>query len=376
MQHAVSEVKQHFSPSQCHALRLDKDYSMDEMANVISSIGVGFNPSAMKTLANELYNGTAMDSIQNLAVTNASIPTPVQFLQNWLVGFVATITAARKIDDLIGITTVGTWEDEQIVQQVLELTGTPTPYGDMTNVPFSSWNQNFVTRSVVRFEQGMKVGRLEEARSARAKIDSAAQKRTSCGLQLEVQRNAVGFYGYNSGLNLTYGFLNDPNLPNYQTVATVGGHTTWATKTFLEIQGDLLTALQTLRTQSQDMIEPNKTPITLAVSTNCVDYLAKTSDFGISVKDWLSQFYPNVTVKSAPQLNAANSGANVFYMFADKVADGLSTDDQNTFIQVVPAKFQLLGVSQQTKTYEEDYSNATAGVMVKRPFAVYRATGI
>ena len=36
-------------------------------------------------------------------VTTASIGTPVQFLQNWLPGFVFVVTAARKIDDIIGL---------------------------------------------------------------------------------------------------------------------------------------------------------------------------------------------------------------------------------------------------------------------------------
>ncbi len=78
---------------------------------------------------------------------------------------------------------------------------------------------------------------------------------------------------------------------------------------------------------------------------------------------------------SAPQLNAANGGANVFYLFADAVSD-LSSDDGTTFAQLVPAKFQVLGVQQMTKGYEEDYSNASAGVMVKRPWACVRYSGI
>jgi hypothetical protein len=65
----------------------------------------------------------------------------------------------------------------------------------------------------------------------------------------------------------------------------------------------------------------------------------------------------------------------VFYLFADRVMDD-STDDGRTFLQVVPAKFMVLGVSQLTKAYEEDYSNATAGVMCKRPYAVVRRSGI
>ena len=58
------------------------------------------------------------------------------------------------------------------------------------------------------------------------------------------------------------------------------------------------------------------------------------------------------------------------------IVDDASTDDRRTFIQVVPTKFQLNGVAQLAKGYEESYLKATAGVMVKRPYAVYRVTGI
>ena len=78
---------------------------------------------------------------------------------------------------------------------------------------------------------------------------------------------------------------------------------------------------------------------------------------------------------SAPQLNAAYSSDNVFYLYADKI-DDMSTDGGRVFIQPVPTKFQVLGVQQLAKAYEEDYSNATAGVMCKRPYAVVRYYGI
>jgi hypothetical protein len=367
----ASEVHSAFDAKNCRPFVLGQDYDMDEVEQLLPKLGIGFHPGVLDSMASY-----AMDTIQQ-PVTTASIAAPLQFLQNWLPGQVEIMTAARKIDELVGIRTIGSWEDEQIVQEVVENTGSPVPYGDTTVVPLSDWNMNFVTRSVVRFELGMRVGIMEEARAARVRVASGAQKRKSCGIQLEIQRNAVGFYGYNSGNNLTYGFLNDPNLPSYITVATgaVTSSKLWSLKTFLEIQADILTALQTLRTQSLDTIEPNKTAITLAVATNCVDYLSKTSDFGISVYAWLKQFYPNVTVVSAPQLNSANGGANVFYTYSNKVNDS-SSDDQSTFVQVVPAKFQVLGVQKLAKGYEEDYSNATAGVMVKRPYAVVRSTGI
>src|SRR5579871_6179866 len=179
----------------------------------LSRIGIGMDERSIHELMKSQF---AMDSIQP-TITTASIPTPIQFLQNWLPGFVRIITAARKIDDIVGISTVGSWEDEQVVQGVMELVGTSVPYGDYTNLPESSWNTNFNIRTVVRFWEGLQVDMLEEARAARIRVDSGSMKRESAALALEIVRNSIGFNGYNSGNNNTYGFLNDPGLPNYTT---------------------------------------------------------------------------------------------------------------------------------------------------------------
>lgn len=318
----------------------------------------------------------AMDADLAAPLTTASVTTPIQFLQAWLPGFVEIITAARRIDNLIGITTQGRWEDEEIVQGVMEHTGEAVPYGDFTNIPHASWNANFERRSIVRFEEGMQVGRLEEARSAAMQVNTPEEKRKAAASALEIIRNKVGFFGYNGGANRTYGLLNDPSLPAYVTVP-VGASTDtyWSTKTFLEITADIREALSALRIQSQDRIDPSKTPIVLAIATSARDYLSVTSTYGNSVAQWLQETYPNVRVESVPEFDAANGGENVFYMYAESVDDE-STDDSRTFVQVVPAKFQTVGVQQMAKTYTEDYTNATAGTLCKRPYAVVRRSGI
>jgi hypothetical protein len=361
--------KSYISPRQVGAVQMSADDVADFAA--LSQLGINFGSKDVAKMA-----AFAMDNQQG-DVTQPSMTTPVQFLQNWLPGFVKVITAARKADELMGITTTGSWEDEEIVQGILEPIGDATPYGDYTNVPLSSWNTNFIRRTVIRFEKGLKVGMLEEARAARIRISSSAEKRASAALSLEIQRNLVGFNGFNNGSNLTYGFLNDPGLPAYVTVAAsgAGSSTLWSQKTFLEIVADIRVAAAQLQTQSQDTINPESAMLTLALPTDAYQYLSVTSDFGISVRDWLSKTYPSLRVVSAPQLNYANGGANVFYLYAEQVDDGAS-DDSRTWVQVVPAKFQALGVEKQAKAYVEDYANATAGALLKRPYAVVRYSGI
>lgn len=342
-----------------------------EHYEALDALGISFRSRDIQAMSD------AMDAdVPQPLVGAASIATPVQFLQNWLPGLVRTITALRTIDELVGITIGGSWSDEEVVQQVLELTGSAVPYGDHTNVPLTSWNLTYERRGVVRFEQGFNVGRLEADRTSRIpNMDTAAEKRGAVSVSLEILRNRVGFYGYVDGDTRVFGYLNDPNLPAYVTVANPGSGTGWSVKTFLQITADIRMAVAALRTQSGSQIDPAKVDTVLGIASAAVDYLSVTSDFGISVADWLSKTYPKMRVVASPELDGANGGANVFYLAAEKVDDG-SSDGGRVFEQIVPAKFQSLGVEQRAKSYLEDYTNALGGVMLKRPWAVVRRSGI
>lgn len=370
----ASTVHSNIEPGKARAYAMDSAaiaaLSMDAVAD-LRRVGINIPARRVAAMIRDMeVGGMAMDDTQGL-VTTASISNPVQFLQAWLPGLVRVLTAARKADDLMGIMTAGSWEDEEVVQSLLEPTGEAQAYGDYTTIPLSSWNMNFERRTVVRFEKGFMVGLLEDARAARVRINSAAEKRNAAALALEIRRNSIGFYGYNGGNNRTYGFLNDPSLPAYVTVA--GG--TWATKTFLQITADIRSAVAALENQAQGTVDVTKTPMILALALSVNQYLSVTSDFGNSVRQWLRETYPNVRVEAVPELNAANGGANVFYLYAERVEDG-GTDGGQTWAQIVPAKFQALGTEKRAKGYLEDFSNATAGVMLKRPYAVVRRSGV
>ena len=330
----------------------------------LTRLGLGLDASVVHQMA-------MFDVNPQAPFSTPSVTTPIQFLQRWLTGFVEDLTAARKIDSITGITMQGEWSDEEIVQGLLERTGSALPYTDLGNTQQSSWNVNYERRTIVRHELGIQVGRLEEARAAAIRLNSADAKRAATMRELEIVRNRIGFNGYNDGANRTYGLLNSPGLPGYTNAP--GG--VWSAKSFDAIKNDILLAAQTLRTQSEERIDPTNTPITLAVAMSAVDYLHQATNFGLSVYDWLKNNYGNIRVVSAPELDAANGSENVFYLFADKVEES-GTDDTRTFIQIVPTKFQTLGVAINAKNYEEAYSNATAGVLLKRPYAIVRFTGI
>ena len=89
----LSRVHSSFDARNVRPLIEGKDFGLDEYME-LSKIGI----AGLEKLVSAGYG---MDTIQG-DITTPSIGTPVQFLQNWLPGFVKILTAARKIDNLIG----------------------------------------------------------------------------------------------------------------------------------------------------------------------------------------------------------------------------------------------------------------------------------
>lgn len=318
--------------------------------------------------------GIGMDSAL-VGPAGGNLGTPAQFLQNWLPGIVRQVTKIRNADALMGVQTVGSWEDEEVIQTAAELTGKAELYGDVTNIPLAGYNATYERRSIIRFEQGVMMGTLEEARAAKANISMAVEKRAAAAEALDIIRNRVAFFGYNQPDTRVFGFLNDPNLPAYANVAAGAGGLPWSGKTFLEITRDIREMVTALVTQSGGRIRPQDTDMTLALPLGFEEYMGVTSDFGVSVADWLSKTYPRIRVETAPELAGANGGANVAYLYAERVADS-GTDGGEVIAQIVPARFQALGTEKRAKGVVESYTNGLAGVMTKRPYGVVRRSGL
>lgn len=376
----TSPVHMHIGPREMRSFQMSAQDIAGGAYAELPRLGIHIDDSTIMQMMAGMgmdSNNVGLSASPLAGISTPSITTPIQFLQAWMPGFVPVATSARKIDDLVGVTTIGSFEDEEIVQGVLEGAGWSQPYTDYGVVPLSGWNVNFERRTIVRFEMGMTVGFLEDLRSSAIRLNTASEKRNWATMQLDIQRNRIGFYGFNDGNGRTYGFLNDPGLPEYQTVAEGAlEETTWADKTFNEIIADIRTAMAGLQTASMDTIDPQKTPVTMALAMSCYQHLTQVNELGsMSVADWISKTYPNLRIVSAPELDGANSTANVAVFYAEKIQDG-GSDGGAVFVQLVPSRFITLGVEKRAKNYLEDYANASAGVMCKRPYAVYRISGI
>jgi hypothetical protein len=286
----------------------------------------GLTPNMTARMMHQMgVSGFAMDAALQPTLTTASVTTPIQFLQKWLPGFVGIITAARKIDEILGMATAGDWDDEEVVQGTLEGTAGGALYGDYTNVPLSSWNVTFEARTIVRWEQGMRAGVLEEGRAGKVAINSAETKRNASPPS-SLKFSATTWPSAASTAATTHLRLLERPRPAFGRAVPWHRHgqaTAWADKNFAQIQADIRLMVSTLRSQSQDTIDPETTPLTLVLPTNVVDYLTTTTDQGVSVRAWMTEAYPKIRVVSAPQMELAIAGDNGAYLQAETVNDGI-----------------------------------------------------
>ena len=368
----MSQIRTVLKPEQVRAFEsfaTDSRVTLDDLRY----LGIDFSAQALDELekmGRSEFGNVAMDA-GPAPVTTPSNAYSLQFLQHFLADAVMVVTRARVADELIGRTSAGSWADQEIVLKVHERIGQARPYADAANVPLASYNANYEARTVFCAELGCRVGVREAMRASREQIDAWAIKRSAVIEALAISTNDVAFNGFNGGANKTYGILNEPGLAAYTTVAAgAGGTTTWSTKTYAEITADLRGAAQGLRTRSGGNFRPETDAFTLGVAMSAREYLDTTSDYGNSVMDFINKTWPKCRVVSVPQFDAANGGANVFYVIADQIGGG------KVFDQVIQQVMFLVGITPDAKGPIEDYSNATAGALLRQPIGVVRYSGI
>ena len=371
-----SQIKMRMRPDQvkafdlCEAIKNGQDVTVGFM----NDLGVSFDEAdegvvAMTKIAQEV---AAQDAAETQ--TAGTIAAGVQFLQHFLPKTVTVLTEKRAIDDLIGRTIAGEWHDEEIVQPVVEHTGSVTEYSDNADFRLAGFNPTFAKRTIVRFEAGLQTGKLEEARIAAMKLRTSAYdaKRAAVALAFAINTNEIGFRGWNNGANYTKGILNEA-LDSYQNFANgASGDDKWSTKTYDEICRDIRTAVSRLRVNTGDNFDPNNSAFTIGVASAAVDCLDTQNALGNkSVRQWIKDTYPKSRIVSVPQFNSADgSGENVVYFIMNSI------NGEPVIDQYIPATMRLLGTERRAKGLREDYTNATAGVLAAHPEGIVRYSGI
>ena len=134
-----------------------KAYAMDSQTTekTLDLLGIHYSARAL-----DEFKAYAMDALPKLQTT-ASNMTPVQFLQFWFPDMVKVVTQSLDADSILGRDFAGSWEDEELVQPIIEYAGQSRPYGDKTNLNLADFNINYETRTIVRMEQDLARTRSE-----------------------------------------------------------------------------------------------------------------------------------------------------------------------------------------------------------------------
>lgn len=338
------------------------------------------NLELMGVSINDMSPGVkyVMDAYPTQGVTNPTAQVPVQFLQHWMNKIITVVTQATTADEFLGRSTYGEWWQESVVLRLRELTGAVRPYGDHAQAPLARYNFNQEDRTIVRFAQGILTGALEEARLAAMgqKASAYESDRAALGLAFKLNTNAVAFYGYNMGVNKTYGILNDPNLneDGFIAVPSVGSgadaYTEWAKKNFYEIVRDLNFAVATLQKKCGGNFIPSKHAFKFGIPLSCDQYLNQVNSYGISVNDYISKTWPKAEKVVIPEFDNALAEDNVFYVKLDSLAGSPVAE------QIVPAAVRLVGSVPRASGMYELYTDATAGCFVEQPLGIARFFGI
>ena len=320
-------------------------------------------------------NFTAMDS--QAPYIGGSVSGRQDLFRSFLPGVIRDMTQMRQIDNVLGMTMIGNFLTKEVVQATEQRTGNAIGYSELASAPRVSYATDYETRNTVRFMIEAEFGGDSDRMAEAAGQDPRATKMSAVTTALEIARNEVSVYGYFGGLNKTYGFLNDPNLPAYITLPNGANATPeWSTKTFLERQKDVVEAITSLELSTGNNFSASMMNFTFVIPSSVNGYLNELNDFGtMSLRKFIQETYPRCTIVPMSDLDSANGGANVFYMFVDNLL-GDSSDTGAVMSQLVVSKIESVGTMITYDTQSEKFRNSSAGTIVHRPYAIYRATGM
>lgn len=317
------------------------------------------------------------ENMPKIAQDAALITTPNTTVPAYLSAYidpkvVEILTAPRKAREIFDEVKKGDWATPFAQFHMMEMTGVTEPYSDYGQAGTSGVNYEWAYRKQYIFQTLIQYGDLEQAVTAAAKINIAADKQRSAANIIDVEANRFDLLGV-AGLEI-YGALNDPNLLAAITpipVTPPGGSTTsvkWADKSTKQIYEDVLKLYRQLVSQAGGWIDQD-TLLTLAMSPELSVYLGTATDFNVSVQDMLNRYFRNLRIVTLPELSSATAGETMM-MIAREV------QGQRTGELAFGEKIRAGRIVPDVSSYKQKYSSSTYGAIIYLPFAIAQMTGM
>jgi hypothetical protein len=257
---------------------------------------------------------------------------------------------------------------------VADSAGYTVPYDDYANHGSTDVNFNYLTREQYVFQTTIAYGQLETQLLSAAKINLVSERQKVAARLIQQDLNRFYFYGV-QGREI-YGLLNDPNLPaavapqpapRPSAAAAVG----WAVKTAKEIFEDVLYLFQQLRVNSAGLITETD-PLILALPNQQMGALAKLSDYNVSVRQTLKEYFGNLKIVGVPELKAPGGPGSEERVFLFAPQFGGNRAGELVFGQ----KFKQLELVRDLSAYRQKVYASTFGAIIKYPVAFAIMSGV
>lgn len=349
----------------CDAATLSKGFDMKKAVEAGVDIEKALTKMGFSCDASILNDAKYLDIVKSyaqdagLALGAANIPALGQFFQFWFTDIVRALYRGRSAKQVYGVDQVGDWTTEQVVQPKLELTGDMALYDDFSRPPLASYNLGWATRDTVRFETGVEVTKLEEARAAGMRQNAYQLKKEATVLKNDIFSNKVYWNGFEGR---TMGILN-----SIGSATSVGFNMKDAATTVLTIQNKFATWVQDLTNRLAGNFDPTRDAVIFNLPLAWQSVMTKTTEYGWSVSDWLKKQYPNVEIRYSVELNAASANDKDKAIVFAPMVDGVG---KKTVSLLQTSALRLVGAIPTLKGMQEAYSSSTAGVLVACPAAI------
>lgn len=315
----------------------------------------------------------AMDASFPL-VTNANSGIPAMLSTYIDPKLIEILVAPMKAQEASGTEELkkGDWTTSTAMFPVIESTGEVTSYGDYSNSGSAGANFQFPQRQSYQYQTITQWGERELAMAGLAKVDWAARLNIASALTLNKYQNRTYLFGV-SGLQ-NYGMLNDPSLPAdvVPNTKTAGG-TAWilpsgqVNATSLEVQQDIMKMFFTLQSRANGLVDPS-TPMQLIMSPQSAVAMGISNNFGISVREYLKETYPNLTLVTVPEY--ATAGGQKVQLVATNV------EGQDTWNCAFTEKMRAHPIILELSAFKQKKSAGTWGAIIFRPFLVQGMLGV
>lgn len=320
-------------------------------------------PGARAWITQEDMPRLAMDAAL-VSTPNAAVP--VELLMYFDPTVIEVLTAPRRAREIFPETKKGDWTTPAAKFRVMETTGNTQPYSDYSDNGNADVNYNFPLRENYIFETVVRYGDLEQAVTAEAKINLAADKQRAAANIIDVDSNRFYFLGVAG--KAIYGILNDPNLTAAIAPAATGTSSSrlWSAKTTKLRYDDILLLFARLVSQTQGLVD-EKSKLILAMSPTLAVDLASATDFNVSVLTMLKNYFSNLTIVTAPQYTTT---AGELMQFIAAEVQGQATGELG-FSEKMRAGRLVPALS----SFSQKYTAGTYGAIVKMPMAIAQMVG-